>query len=91
MDNPFVNYLQFILSIPKFPPQLKAYLELGQIHLPHLLVNAFGGSFQTLTQRLCGISPSFFLYNNQELIKILILFSHSELQLSLKKTIPLPE
>ena len=91
MHDPFVNYLQFILSILNFPPQLKAYLELKQMHLPHLLVNAFGESFTALIQRLCGISPSFFLYNNQELVKKLILFSYSGLKFTLKKSIPLPE
>ena len=91
MHDSFVNYLQFILSIPNFPPKLKSYLELGQMNLPHLLVNAFGGSFTALAQRLCGISPSYFLYNNQELVKKLILFSRSELQFTLKRSIPLTE
>ena len=65
MHDSFINYLQFILSMPKFPPKLKSYLELGQMHLPHLLVNAFGGSFTALAQRLCGISPSFFLSSHK--------------------------
>ena len=91
MSDTFVNYLQFLLSIPQFPPKLKLYLELGQMHLPHLLVNAFGGSFKALGQRLCGINPSFFLYNNQELTKKLILFSCSERKFGLTRTLSLNE
>ena len=53
------------------------------MHQPYLLVNAFGGNMKTLAKRLCGLSPSFFLYNNRELTKKLIIFSRHELKIDL--------
>ena len=54
------------------------------MHQPYLLVNVFGGNLKTLARRLCGLSPSFFLYNNKDLTKKLIILSRQEL------VIPLP-
>lgn len=60
MSDQFIQFLQLLLDIAVFPPLLKDYLELGQMHQPYLLVNAFGRDLKTLARRLCGLSPSFF-------------------------------
>ena len=62
------------------------------MHQLYLLVNAFGGSLKTLAKRLCGLSPSFFLYNNNKITKKLIIFSRHALKIQLPRySIPMHE
>ena len=92
MIDQFIQFLEFFLDIEVFPKLLKYYLELGQMQQPYLLINTFGGILKALTKRLCGSSPSFFLYNNMELTKKLIIFSRQELAIALPiHSIPIQE
>ena len=50
MHENFLEILSILLDIEVFPNQLKHYLELGQMHQPYLLVNAFGENLKTLTK-----------------------------------------
>ena len=92
MSDQYIQFPELPFDIDISSKILKDYLELGQMQQPYLLINTFGGILKALTKRLCGSSPSFFLYNNMELTKKLIIFSRQELAIALPiHSIPIQE